>query len=53
MTDHHPSPFTPVDTHDSEHPVFYINTEAPLCDLASSAAHRFTVVRDLDRKSVV
>lgn len=47
MTDHHPSHFTPVDTHDSEHPVFYINTEAPLCDLASSAAHRFTVVRDL------
>ncbi|WP_416756923.1 hypothetical protein ACMGGD_23245 [Pseudomonas sp. BNK-6] len=47
MTDHHLPRFTPIDTHDSEHPVFYLDTQAPLSDLASSAAHRFTVARDL------
>lgn len=47
MTDHHLPRFTPIDTQDTEHPVFYLDTQAPLSDLASSAAHRFTVVRDL------
>ncbi|MGC5700939.1 hypothetical protein J4P02_12135 [Pseudomonas sp. NFXW11] len=42
MTDHHLPRFTPIDTHDTEHPVFYLDTQAPLSDLASSA-----VVRDL------
>lgn len=47
MIDHHTSRFTPVDTHDADAPVFYLDTDAPLSDLAASAAHRFTVVRDL------
>ncbi|AJO77825.1 hypothetical protein [Pseudomonas sp. MRSN 12121] len=47
MIDHHTSRFTPVDTHDANAPVFYLDTDAPLSDLAASAAHRFTVVRDL------
>ncbi|MBP5090065.1 hypothetical protein HUS91_35895 [Pseudomonas chlororaphis] len=47
MIDHQTSRFTPVDTHDADSPVFYLDTDAPLSDLAASAAHRFTVVRDL------
>lgn len=47
MIDHHTSRFTPVDTHDANAPVFYLDTDAPLSDLAACAAHRFTVVRDL------
>ncbi|KAA5843588.1 hypothetical protein F2A38_09980 [Pseudomonas chlororaphis] len=47
MTDHQTSRFTPIDTHDADSPVFYLDTDAPLSDLAASAAHRFTVVRDL------
>ncbi|AVO58342.1 MULTISPECIES: hypothetical protein [Pseudomonas] len=47
MIDQPLSRFTPVDTHDADQAVFYLDTQAPLSDLASSAAHRFTVVRDL------
>jgi len=47
MTDHQLSRFTPVDTHDADSAVFYLDSDAPLSDLAASAAHRFTVVRDL------
>ena len=39
--------FQPLDTRDAQHPVLYIDTQAPLSDLAACAAHRFTVVRDL------
>ena len=35
MTDHHLPRFTAIDTHDTEHPVFYLDTDAPLSDLAS------------------
>ncbi|ERO60584.1 hypothetical protein P308_13335 [Pseudomonas piscis] len=27
MTDHHLPRFTPIDTHDTEHPVFYLDTQ--------------------------
>ncbi|OBZ26434.1 hypothetical protein BS643_26000 [Pseudomonas protegens] len=47
MIDQPLSRFTAVDTHDTNQAVFYLDTQAPLNDLASSAAHRFTVVRDL------
>ncbi|AIS13800.1 hypothetical protein KS461_11005 [Pseudomonas chlororaphis] len=47
MDDQSISRFTPVDTHDADSPVFYLDSKAPLSDLAASAAHRFTVVRDL------
>ncbi|AZC94883.1 hypothetical protein [Pseudomonas chlororaphis] len=47
MIDHQTSRFTPVDTHDADSPVFYLDTDASLSDLAACAAHRFTVVRDL------
>ncbi|WMN19985.1 hypothetical protein QL104_11530 [Pseudomonas piscis] len=47
MDDQSVSRFSPVDTHDTNQAVFYLDTQASLSDLASSAAHRFTVVRDL------
>ncbi|UCZ86036.1 hypothetical protein LGQ10_06960 [Pseudomonas sp. L5B5] len=47
MDDQSISRFSPVDTHDANQAVFYLDTQASLSDLASSAAHRFTVVRDL------
>ncbi|AZC24187.1 hypothetical protein [Pseudomonas sessilinigenes] len=47
MDDQSVSRFSPVDTHDANQAVFYLDTQASLSDLASSAAHRFTVVRDL------
>jgi len=47
MYDQAHSRFTAVDTHDADQAVFYLDTQASLNDLASSAAHRFTVVRDL------
>ncbi|PXX52268.1 hypothetical protein SAMN05660489_06120 [Pseudomonas sp. LAMO17WK12:I10] len=47
MDDQSISRFTPVDTHDADAPVFYLDSSAPLSDLAACAAHRFTVVRDL------
>ncbi|MEK1912437.1 MAG: hypothetical protein AAAB21_19995 [Pseudomonas chlororaphis] len=47
MIDQPLSRFTPIDTHDADQVVFYLDTQASLSDRASSAAHRFTVVRDL------
>ncbi len=39
--------YQPIDTHDTEQTVLFIDTHAPLSDMAACAAHRFTVVRDL------
>jgi len=47
MQNQTPPNYTPIDTHDCQRPVLFIDTQAPLSDLAACAAHRFTVVRDL------
>ncbi|KAF2391661.1 MULTISPECIES: hypothetical protein [Pseudomonas] len=39
--------YLPIDTHDAESPVLFINTQKELSDMAACAMHRFIVVRDL------
>ncbi|MHC8367287.1 hypothetical protein ACYZT9_15900 [Pseudomonas sp. ZT5P21] len=39
--------YLPIDTHDAENPVLFVNTHKELSELAACAMHRFTVVRDL------
>ncbi|MEX3775466.1 hypothetical protein [Pseudomonas sp. MYb118] len=39
--------YLPIDTHDADSPVLFVNTHKELSQLTACAAHRFSVVRDL------